>query len=131
MAHVHTAQVAVVPNVAAAMLCASDAPAIWPPTTCEGRSSTRMSRIELTHDCAAMKWAIASCQRAGTTRAAAAHAAPIAPTAHGPNGSPLGVSITVSAVPMSSAASSSRAHRASRAFGVTTSSTAPHSGVPM
>ena len=119
------------PNVAAAMLCASDAPATWPPTSCEGRSSTRISRIELTHDCAAAKCAIARRQRAGTASAAAAHAIPMAPTAHGPNTSPAGVSITVSEVPISSAARRSSAQRASRAFGVTTSSTAPHSGVPM
>jgi len=121
----------VVPNVAAAMLWASDAPATLPPTTCDGRSSTRISRIELTHDCAAMKWAIASRQRAGTTSAAAAHAPPIAPTAHGPNVSPSGMPITVSDVRISSAASTSSAQRASRAFGVTTSSMAPHRGVPM
>jgi len=120
-----------VPNVASAMLWASDAPAIRPPTTCDGRSSTRMSRIALTHDCAAMKCAIASRQRPGTNSAAAANAAPIAPIAHGPNMSPSGVPITASAVHDSSSASSSSAQRAMRAFGVTTSSTAPHSGVPM
>jgi len=131
MAQVHMAQVAVVPNVAAAMLCASDAPATRPPTTCDGRSNTRMSRIEVTHACAATKWAIARRQRAGAISAAAAHAVPIAPTAHGPNMSPSGGSITVSAVPTSSAASSTSAQRARRAFGVTTRRTAPHSGVPM
>jgi hypothetical protein len=55
IAHVHTAHVAVVPNVLSAMLCASDMPASLPSTTCDGRSSTRMSSSALTQDCAAMK----------------------------------------------------------------------------
>ena len=120
-----------VPNVAAAMAWASEASASLPPTICAGRSSTRMSRIASTHACAAMKWAIASESRAGTVIAAAAHAAPIAPIAHGPNGSPPGMSITASAVPTISAASTRSARRAHRASGVATRSRAPHSGVPM
>jgi hypothetical protein len=54
-AHVHTAQSAVVPNVDAAMLVASEDAALEPPTTCDGRSSTRMSSSALMHACAATK----------------------------------------------------------------------------
>ncbi|HEX2686203.1 MAG TPA: hypothetical protein VHN14_06275 [Kofleriaceae bacterium] len=78
-----------------------------------------------------MKCAIARRQRAGTSKAAAAHAVPIAPTAQGPKASPSARSITVSAVLIRSAASTSSTHRARRAFGVTARRMAPHSGVPM
>jgi hypothetical protein len=92
-----------VPNVAIAMLCASDAPTASPPTTCDGRNSTRMSSSALTHACAATKCAISNRQRAGAN-AVAAIAAPIAPIAHGPNVLPLGDEIKVSALATSSAA---------------------------
>jgi hypothetical protein len=82
IAHVHTAHVAVVPNVLRAMLWASDMPALLPSTTCDGRSSTRMSSSALTHACTAMKCATSTRQRSGTTRPHSAMPAPIAGVAH-------------------------------------------------
>lgn len=82
IAHVHTAHVAVVPNVDSAMLCASDMPATLPSTTCDGLSSTRISSSALTHDCAAMKCAPSTRQRSGNSTAHIAMPAPIAGVAH-------------------------------------------------
>ena len=47
-----------VPNVARAIVCASDSVGT-PLTICSGRNSTRISSSALTHDCAAMKCATA------------------------------------------------------------------------
>jgi len=120
-----------VPNVAAAIVCASDAPASWPLTTWAGRSSTRMSSSALTHACAATKCATATRQRPGNASAATSAAPAIATTAHRPKSSPFGAATTVIALSASNPASTSIAVRAVRALGVTTSSAAPHSGVPM
>jgi len=114
-----------------AMLWASERPASWPPTTCDGRSSTRMSSSALTHAWAAMKCAVASCQRSGNTSAHAATATPNTPIAHGPNASSGSAATTVNALRIKRPASTSSARFALRAVGVITSSTAPHSGVPM
>ena len=90
-----------------------------------------MSSSALTHACAAMKCATATRQRPGNTRPASAKAAPIALIAHTPNASPSGATTTVTADSPSKPPSTSIAIRAERAPGVTTSSAAPHSGVPM
>ncbi|HEY5947049.1 MAG TPA: hypothetical protein VIV40_16210, partial [Kofleriaceae bacterium] len=82
IAHVHTAHVSVVPNVLSAMLCASDMPADLPSTTCDGRSSTRISSSALTHACTAMKCATSRRQRSGMINAPSAMPAPIAGVAH-------------------------------------------------
>jgi hypothetical protein len=82
IAHVQTAQVSAVPNVLSAMLPASDMPASLPLTTCDGRSSTRMSSSALTHACTAMKCAPNTRTRGGNSSAHAATPTPIAGTAH-------------------------------------------------
>jgi len=120
----------VVPNVARAMLCASDSVGM-PLTICCGRNSTRMSSSALTHDCAAMKCATATRHRPGSTIAEVANTAAMPPTAHSPNASSGGVAITKIALSASTPASASIATRADRAVGVTTSNSAPHSDVPM
>ena len=61
---------------------ASDMPASLPSTTCDGRSSTRMSSSALTHDCAAMKCATSRRARVGRNSAHAAMPTPIAGMAH-------------------------------------------------
>jgi len=81
IAHVHTAHGAAVPNVAIAMLCASEAPATWPLTTCDGRISTRMSSSALQQACAARKWAPSRRSRAGKASAHTSTTPPIAPIA--------------------------------------------------